>query len=347
MIIQTPKWLTLMNKSLLSDKPNLPEVLGTGEVSHFPKLPQGVAQLKSYGVIRVNGEEALSFLHNQLTQDFLNLNDAKARFCSFCNAKGRIQASFIGIKNSPTEVLLICSSDLIAQTVKRLSMFVLRAKVKVLDASHDFNIFGVIGQETQFNQMLGPVTQDASPWEHTSLASDQGTVHWITLYPSLGLKRFIALCPTSTNFHTNSFVPESAWILSEIMSGVCMIGLPTFESFVPQMINYESVGGVHFQKGCYPGQEIVARSQFRGTIKRRGFLIASKQNLRDGEELFINADPEQPCGQVVRSSLQDGIYYGFASMLLSASDTSSKIQTISSESKIEILPLPYLLREDL
>ena len=334
-----------MNETSPSVNPNLPK---DRELSaQFPRLSEGAAHLNSYGVIRVLGDDTFSFLQNQLTQDFLNLKDGEARFCSFCSAKGRIQASFIGIKNSPTEALLICSSDLIAQTVKRLSMFVMRSKVKITDASVDFNIFGIIGEHSQFKPETATQTFNISPWRHMAQGSDESRVHWISLYPCQGIPRYLCVCASSTNFTQNAIITESDWALSEILSGVCMIRLATYESFVPQMINYESVGGVHFQKGCYPGQEIVARSQFRGTIKRRGFLIKSIQELHDGEELFIHTDLEQPCGQVVRSSLHAGIYYAFASLLLSATETPSQIQTNRGQSQIEILPLPYPLRDDI
>ncbi|MGB4358850.1 MAG: folate-binding protein, partial [Rhodoferax sp.] len=98
---------------------------------------QGVAPLTSTGLIRAQGADAAKFLHGQLTNDFSLLGLSEARLTGFCNAKGRLQASFIGFKRSHTDILLLCSADLLATTLKRLSMFVLRAQVKLVDASAD------------------------------------------------------------------------------------------------------------------------------------------------------------------------------------------------------------------
>ena len=107
---------------------------------------RGVAPLSHLGVIRVEGEEAAKFLQGQLTQDFALLGLSEARLAAFCSAKGRMQASFVGFKRSHDEILLVCSRDLLAATLKRLSMFVLRAKARLSDASDAFAVFGLVGQ---------------------------------------------------------------------------------------------------------------------------------------------------------------------------------------------------------
>ena len=109
------------------------------------QLLNGIAPLSHLGVIRVEGEDAAKFLHGQLTQDFALLDMQHARLAAFLSAKGRMQASFIGFKRSATEVLLVCSLDLLAPTLKRLSMFVLRAKAKLSDATADFALYGLAG----------------------------------------------------------------------------------------------------------------------------------------------------------------------------------------------------------
>src|SRR5665647_1022416 len=106
---------------------------------------KGIAPLAHLGVIRVQGEDAAKFLHGQLTQDFSLLGLSEARLAAFCSAKGRMQASFIGFKRSPTDVLLLCSRDILAATLKRLSMFVMRAKAKLSDATADFSVYGLAG----------------------------------------------------------------------------------------------------------------------------------------------------------------------------------------------------------
>jgi len=304
--------------------------------------------LGNYGVIKVTGADALSFLHNQLTQDFLNLSQNQARFCSFCNAKGRVQATFIGLLNEQGEVLLITSSDLIVQTIKRLSMFVLRSKVKIVDASAEYNLTGFIGSND--------VPKEISPehWSQFNLKTGGSTQHWITLYPACGIPRYLRvsslLNPSNQELAQQIGLSHdfkmNEWNLSDILSGVCFISLPTFESFVPQMINYESLEGVNFKKGCYPGQEVVARSQFRGAIKRRGFIISSTSQLQDGQELFTPNDTSQPCGKIVRACRNDQSYFAFASIQIKPEDESPKIVTFNME-QVFLHPLPYVLRDDI
>ena len=107
---------------------------------------EGRCALPHLGVIRAHGEEAARFLHNQLTQDFALLPPGQARLAAFCNAKGRMLASFVGVPAGPDQILLVTARDLLAPTLKRLSMFVLRARVKLADASGDLAVYGLAGQ---------------------------------------------------------------------------------------------------------------------------------------------------------------------------------------------------------
>jgi folate-binding protein YgfZ len=132
------------------------------------------------------------------------------------------------------------------------------------------------------------------------------------------------------------------------MSGVALLSHPVFEAFVPQMLNYESVGGVNFKKGCYPGQEVVARSQFRGTLKRRAALVHSPVALAAGQDIFTPTDPEQPCATVVQSAARpDG--QGFDALLsgtLESQHTGWRVGSAEGAA-LELLPLPYALLEDI
>ena len=114
-------------------------------IDRMNKTLNGMALLPHLGIIRVEGEDAAKFLHGQLTQDFALLGLSEARLAAFCSAKGRMMASFIGFKRSHGDILLVCSRDLLAPTLKRLSMFVLRAKAKLSDASDAFALRGMAG----------------------------------------------------------------------------------------------------------------------------------------------------------------------------------------------------------
>ena len=133
-----------------------------------------------------------------------------------------------------------------------------------------------------------------------------------------------------------------------MLSGVPLLSQPLFEAFVPQMLNYESVDGVNFKKGCYPGQEVVARSQFRGTLKRRMALVHSPVALQAGQDVFTSADPEQPCGTVVQCAARpDG--QGFDALVSGTLESMSGGWHAGSAQgeRLDLLPLPYALLEDL
>lgn len=253
----------------------------------------GSSPLPHWGVIQAQGEDAANFLHNQLSNDVLLLPVGQSRLAAFCSAKGRMQASFILVKTAPDTVLLVLSQDLLAQTLKRLSMFVLRAKVKMSDASSQWQLRGLLGDSAR------SVVGAAAPWQTTALAG----AHAVALYPAvLGespMARALWIAPAEHARPAGAEVPTEVWQWAEVMSGVTLVSQAVFEAFVPQMLNYESVGGVNFKKGCYPGQEVVARSQFRGTLKRRTALVHSPVALAAGQDIFTPTDPEQPCATVV------------------------------------------------
>jgi folate-binding protein YgfZ len=253
----------------------------------------GVAPLAHLGVIRVEGEDAAKFIHGQLTQDFSLLGLDAARLAAFCTAKGRMQASFIGLKRSSGELLLICSRDILPATLKRLSMFVMRAKAKLTDASDAFALYGLAGSATQ--SIAGGAT---SAWART----DFDDISVVNLYPADATLRQLWIAPNGTPAPAGPALSHELWAWGEVRSAVATITLPVVEAFVPQMLNYESVGGVNFKKGCYPGQEVVARSQFRGTLKRRAYLVHSAVALAAGEDVFASSDAEQPVATVVQAA---------------------------------------------
>jgi folate-binding protein YgfZ len=256
-------------------------------------LLNGVARLSHLGIIAVEGEDAASFLQNQLTQDFALLGPSEARLAAFCSAKGRMQASFIGFKRGSTQVLLVTSRDILAPTLKRLSMFVLRAKAKLRDATSEFELCGVAGDSAR---ALAPEPQ--APWSRI----EAGNASVVQLYPADGQARHLWVAPAEEAAPPGPVLSHELWLWGEVRSGIATITAPVTDAFVPQMLNYESVGGVNFKKGCYPGQEVVARSQFRGTLKRRAYLAHSPSALQAGQEVLHEGDAGQPCGLVAQAA---------------------------------------------
>ncbi|MEO8154121.1 MAG: folate-binding protein [Rhizobacter sp.] len=260
-----------------------------------PYSLDGAAPLIHWGVIRAQGADAAAFLHGQLTTDFALLDTSHARLAGYCSAKGRLLASFIGWKRSDDELLLACSADLLAPTLKRLSMFVLRAKCKLSDASAQWRLMGLAGESS--SAFLGAAAP-AAVWGK----AEQGGADIVRLPDAAGTRRYLWAAPMEVAAPALPALAAGAWRWSEIASGVVTVEAATVDQFVPQMLNYELIGGVDFQKGCYPGQEIVARSQYRGTIKRRTFLFSSDAPASAGQEVFHSSDALQPAGLVASAA---------------------------------------------
>jgi hypothetical protein len=299
----------------------------------------GVAPLPHLGVIRVQGEDAAKFLHGQLTQDFSLLGTGEARLAAFCNAKGRMLASFIGFKRSADEIVLVTSRDVLAPTLKRLSMFVLRAKAKLSDASAESSLYGLAGEA-----MAGLPKAGRAPWSLSQAAGG----HLVQLYPADGQPRGLWVGPAGAAAPAGAALDPAVWQWGEVRSGIAAITAPVVEAFVPQMLNYESVGGVNFKKGCYPGQEVVARSQFRGTLKRRAFIAHADAPLAAGQEVFQASDPEQPAGLVAEAAAAPaGGFDAIVSLQLTAAEAGDLHVGSASGAALQLLPLPYPLLADI
>ena len=202
------------------------------------------ARLNRYGMLAVTGADARAFLHAQLTNDIANLPPDRAALAGWCTAQGRLLASLLVIP-SPEGFLLQLARDLAPSIAKRLSMYVLRSKVKVADESEAWAQYGI--WDAALN--IAGVAWDGG---HATVRVDG--------------QRFLRI---GKGLVLTCNAPEEAWTLLEIREGRPLISAATQDQFVPQMVNLEQLGAVDFGKGCYPGQEIVARAQYRGAVKRR------------------------------------------------------------------------------
>jgi len=317
--------------------------------------PSGVLSPSDWGLILAEGPDAGSFLQGQLTNDVLLLPSGQSRFSGYCSAKGRLLASFIVLKISSDKFLLVCHQNLIAATVKRLSMFVLRAKVKLTDASADFQVLGYLGQAAAD---ISPALVAAAPWHVIQHAES----YFIQLHPGKTttgkLARVLQISQNSTSDDTPlktapaPSISSQDWQLAEVLSGISMVQTESSEAFVPQMLNYESVEGVSFKKGCYPGQEVVARSQFRGTLKRRAFVVSCSEPMHVGQEVFSADDKEQACGVVSSAAKFEPAgshkaqWWGIASLQLSALQNALHLGQAEG-AVMQAYALPYPLLEDI
>ena len=292
----------------------------TGAIGSFTGSPDGaapatdfVAPLTEFGLIAASGTDAATFLHNQLTNDVEHLKDDQIRLAGYCTPKGRLLATFLLWKTADT-IYLQLPRELQPAIQKRLQMFILRAKATLVDAGAQQVQLGLVGESAAALLTKWFPQLPASPYAKVDGAS--GSLLRLSDAPAAGANaaRYLWITDEAT---AQAAWPElttslqatgaDAWRLSEVRAGIPVITLPTQEKFVPQMINFEAVGGVNFQKGCYPGQEIVARSQYLGKLKRRMMpATVSAPSVAAGTELFAEDDPEQACGMVVNAAPTTG-----------------------------------------
>ena len=301
---------------------------------------QGHLSLQHLGVIRAEGADAASFLQGQLSHDVQLLPVGQARLAAFLSAKGRMQASFIVIKRSAEEFWLITSGDVLPATLKRLSMFVLRAKCKLSDATEAVQLLGLAGDAVPAE------ARELAPWQ--VLALEDASI--VRLYAAEGESRALLAAPAASALPAqitgSPTITAAAWQLSIVQAGVPLITAPVVDAFVPQMLNFESVDGVSFKKGCYPGQEVVARSQFRGTLKRRMYRLASAAQPEPGQEVFAANDDSQPVGTVVQSAASASGFEALVSMQIAAASAPLHLGS-STGAALQLLSLPYALKEDI
>lgn len=214
------------------------------------------ARLTRYGLLAVTGTDARAFLHAQLTNDIENLPAERAALAGWCTAKGRLLASFLVIP-SRDGFLLQLARDLAPAVTKRLSMFIFRSKVRIADESDAWAQYGA--------------------WQPAPRLVWDGDTVTVPVDERRSLKIGKGLSLPATR-------SEDDWTLEEIRAGRPLISAATQDQFVPQMVNFETLGAINFQKGCYPGQEIVARAQYRGEVKRRLKRIQAPAGTKPGQE---------------------------------------------------------------
>jgi len=308
-----------------------------------------VASVTDQGLIAVAGEEAATFLHAQLTNDVEHLAAGDLRFAGFCTPKGRLQASFLMWRDAQA-VYLQLPRAIQPPLQKRLSMFVLRSKAKLRDATDEAPFAAVLGfGGARAQAALGRFVNTLPAAPMTSSSGEFGAV--LRLNDAFGAPRYLWLASFEAASGALPALQQElalggnqAWRLATIHAGEPQVSSATQEQFVPQMINLELLGGVNFKKGCYPGQEIVARTKYLGKIKRRTAL-ASIDNAaaRAGDEVFSTADPDQPCGMVVNAA-PNGVGGADALVEIKLAQLNEEVRLGSATgSALRFLPMPYSL----
>ncbi|MCP1771789.1 folate-binding protein YgfZ [Neisseria perflava] len=244
-------------------------------------------RLPFFAVVRVSGDDRAAFLHGQLSNDIEHLAPGQACYATYNTPKGRVIANML-VLNRGDDILLAMAADLAEAVVKRLRMFVLRAKV-VFEPLPDFGVAGELDDNAQ------PLPANEP---HLAFGAQESNGVYTVALPHGGrLKIGIG---DSLPAYDNA--DENTWKLHEIRSGYPWISAATKETAVAQMLNQHTIGGVHFRKGCYPGQEIIARAQYRGQVKR-GLAVLSGKSLK-AEGITVLSDGEE-AGVIINTALTD------------------------------------------
>ena len=272
-------------------------------------------------LIEITGDDAPGFLHGQLTQDVLGLTENQAKLAGYCTAKGRLLGTMViwqDKASTGSRVYALVKADIASALIKRLSMFVLRAKVsfKIDDAK----VIGVsLAQDKATDKAVDPgsagllaiaqnLVTPSEPW--TITRTSEGS--WITA-PGADTADsrwwFIANSDRACALDVVSDEKLTAqWQASDIAAGLPWVESTTQDVFIPQTLNLDLIDAVSFTKGCYPGQEVVARSHYRGTVKRRtayGFIsepVTSDPKSLAGVDTYDANKPDNPCGRIVNAA---------------------------------------------
>ncbi len=301
-----------------------------------------MCDLNQFGTLRVAGEEAQPFLQNLLSNDIREMSTSRAQLSSLNSAKGRMLACFL-IWHDGEDYLLQLPHSLVEMMRKKLSMYVLRAKVKVSDASDERIMLGIsgIGAESALREILG----DLPSGYLSSLLNQHGRILRIS---ETRFQIITSLEKAATLWNALSHIAKPVgnayWDWLNIRAGIPVILPNTQEQFVAQMVNFDVIGGINFKKGCYPGQEIVARTHYLGKLKRRMYLahIETTDMPQAGDEVFSADMDEQASGMIVNSALAPSGGYDVLAVVQISSQATQTIYLKSLRGKaLKFLPLPY------
>jgi folate-binding protein YgfZ len=327
--------------------------LHEGAVQHFGNLPSELlatrdstvlCDLGQFGTLQVSGEEAQKFLQNLLSNDINSVNATTAQLSSFNSPKGRMLATFLIWQNG-ADYFLQLPRSLTPAMHKRLAMYVMRSKVRISDASDELICLGVCGKHAAdlIKQRLGATLEQ----DWMVAQRDNASIIRISserFQISTTVQQAAALW--SRLSEAAQPAGSACWDWLNIRAGIPIVSPATQEQFVLQMANLDILGGVSFNKGCYPGQEIVARTHYLGKQKRRMYLahVVSDSAPAAGDELFSAEMAGQASGKVINASPAPGGGFDLLAVLQISSQETQGVHLQSLQgAALNFLPLPYSL----
>ena len=325
------------------------KVLDFGQADEELQAVNGnlITDLSHYGLISAEGADTQAFLQGQFSNDVRLVTAEKSQLSAYCSPKGRILTSF-RLFYLKDKYYLQMPLPLLEQTLKRLRMFVMRSQVTLVDDSEQMARMGLAGPDSeQYLRDIGvnyPVDVDAASLNgNVLILRVPGTIPRFEIHgPASELISLWDKLATKT-----TPVGANVWSLLDIQTGLPVIQSQTVESFVPQMVNLELINGVSFKKGCYPGQEIVARMQYLGKLKKRMYRahIATDDTIQPGDDLYSgSSDNTQSIGNIVNAQPSPaGGYEALAVIQITEAEQGEVRWGSKNGSILEINELPYSL----
>ena len=323
--------------------------------SSIPARAEGCAQiapLDDFLVFAASGADALSFLHGQLTQDVTGLPQDAARLAGYCTAKGRLLATLVMWRGAPgaddaPQLYGMVRQDLAQALLKRLSMFVLRAKAKL--AATPLHVAGVTAAAADLAALEAAAgALPRAPWQRADLPSGtwiaapsaDARLRWWWIASDEQLEQSAALAGAL------GLAPAAQWHAADLAAGIPWITAATQDVFIPQTVNLDLIQGVSFTKGCYPGQEVVARSHYRGTVKRRmAYGTIANAAVQDqalaGMDVYDATQPGEPTGRIVDAAGAQGVVSVLFETTLAALPEGDLRLGAADGPRISAVALPY------
>ena len=305
--------------------------------------PQGaiLCDLSHFGLITVSGADASHFLQGQLTNDINQVNDARSQLSAYCSPKGRVIATFF-ITQRNNQYYLSLARDLLEPVLKRLRMYVMRSKVVLEDASASLVHFGYAAPDgdKQLQELVGKAPQEPYDTIQVNNLTIMRQPAPIPRFKILGELEEARQLWQRLNVRA-ACVGRNGWDYFNVRSGVPMVTQTSSEAWVPQMMNMHLIDGLSFTKGCYPGQEIVARLKYLGQSKRQMYRLGIPHCVKRpkvGEAISSDTDPE--AGTILNATLNPDGYVEVLAVMKIAETTKP---LVFGNYKVQLLDLPYAL----
>lgn len=321
-----------------------------------PAGPALICPLPHWGCIAIDGPEAATFLQGQLTNDTVNLASDETVLAAHCDPKGRMHANFYLHRRSEQCFYLFMPRATVTTALSALKKYAVFSKAELSDISNSLAQFALInGTETTLTKLLA--ADEFASFISLPANHDQ---HLILVESAQALDFVNQLNATAFDSEMLSWAGSSQWEYHLIQQGIAFIKPTTVGELIPQMLNLDALAGISFTKGCYTGQEIIARMKYRGKVKRRCYPFLSRQAISDpllqtlpiGGEIFDQQG--KSCGLIVSAVIdntgQDSTAYGLAVLKVSAIEKSSNLSLSLPDSDqridIQLSHLPYSLDDD-